>query len=46
MDDVLSKIEELTGLCATILIGGPVPEANGAISTTRYDLLTAGVGSF
>jgi hypothetical protein len=37
---MLCKIEQLTGLCATIMIGGPVLEANGAILTTRYNILT------
>jgi len=35
LNDVLCKIERLTGLSATVMVGGPIPEANGMISTTR-----------
>jgi hypothetical protein len=33
--DVLRTVERLTGLSATILVGGPIPANDGAISTTR-----------
>lgn len=35
LDEVLRKIEAFTGLSATIMVGGPIPAAGGAISTTR-----------
>jgi hypothetical protein len=35
LDDVLRNIERYTGMSGTIMVGGPVPGENGAISATR-----------
>ena len=38
MDEVLRNIQTFTGLSASIIVGGPMPQAGGALSTSRYEI--------
>jgi len=38
LDEVLRNIQTFTGLSASIMVGGPMPQAGGALSTSRYGI--------
>ena len=38
MDEVLRNVQTFTGLSASIIVGGPMPQAGGALSTSRYEI--------